>query len=667
MSTAVHELPLFGLGESSALLASIDSLEQVILSNSGEDVFEEVVKLLFAKLYDERANQGAEQFAAHVNSAKLAPTVRQLFAQAHDRWPRIFSEHSEIRLTDSVLQAAARELAPYRLSQTSLSILDAALEKLLTRSAKGAMGQYFTPRNVVSLAVDVLNPIANEIVLDPACGSAGFLISALKSADDVGEHPQLYGIDFDVKAFRLAQIMAEVAAGGCITLSRRNSLDPQGRDLDGDQPSGLEGFCPSSFSDVILTNPPFGGDVTDLQILPSYQCFFKSRGGKNAGKVPRELLFVERCVQLLKAGGRAAIVVPQGIVANASTAYFRQMLLSECTLLGVVGLHPYAFMPHTGVKTSVIFLEKAASPPDHRVFFAVSRKPGKDSSGAYLTGDGTMCYGNGDDLRSIASHFRSHLAGAGRPWVRPATGEGDCVTGAVPLAEVIRADRFDAEYFDPAVLDLESRLRTSNGKSIRAYVAGRPPVWRRGRHGQIDYVDISSVDNKTGQILPGTISAEEAPSRATYHVNRGDVLVSTVRPERNSVGIVTEEGSQDLIASNGFCVLRPTGISSELLFALCKTRAFRAMLARCATATMYPAVSDDDVLSLPVPDIPEEVAGAVQLAISSAHEHLNQAKLLIGAAISKLDTLLDGPSATAPESGPPPVTAPNKRSRGAKR
>ncbi len=249
------------------------------------------------------------------------------------------------------------------------------------------------------MCVDILQPKPGEIVLNPACGSGGFLIAALQSVEQA-QGIQAVGFDFDVKAFRVAHIMSFAAGNGHITLSRRNSLDAMGKDLDDDASFESSFGSISEFkANVILTNPPFGGNVTDPGVLRQYEC----RDRKHRAKMPRELLFIERCVQLLKPGGRAAIVVPQGILANASLDFFREWLAKECEILGVVGLHPFAFLPHTGVKTGVLLLSRQRrndAVSRSRIFFALSEKPGKDSSGRFEATDGAASYRRKDDLHS---------------------------------------------------------------------------------------------------------------------------------------------------------------------------------------------------------------------------------------------------------------------------
>jgi type I restriction enzyme M protein len=623
-----------GLFPITDVAGAIQRLEQVILSHCGEDAFDETLKLLLAKLHDEQ--RGTKLFRPAATRADTSAAIRCLFADAITAFAGLYPSSETIHLPDNVIYEAAQDLAGLALRGTALPVLDATLEHLLTRSAKGSMGQYFTPRNVVAMCVDILQPRAGEIVLDPACGSGGFLIGAIQSVQRAhGESIRAVGFDFDVKAFRVARIMAIAAGNGNIVLSRRNSLDPTAEDLDeGNSFDSAFGCIRDFAADVILTNPPFGGDVTDPAVLRHYKC----RDSKHRTKMPREILFIERCVQLLKPGGRAAIVVPQGILANASLDFFREWLRKHCEILGTVSLHPYAFLPHTGVKTCVLFLGHLGNDGSERsnVFFAINTKPGKDSAGRFEAVDGASSYGHSDDLRQIAGRFRTFL---GTDPISDPTddGHGFVVRSVtVPRSEVMQNRRLDPEYYDSDVMRLSRQLERIGSVPLRSLTqpAG---TWKRGNGGTIDYVDISAVDKSTGEALPTEIDVAEAPSRASYVAGLGDVLVSTVRPDRNTVGLITSVGDRKLVASNGFCVMRPTAVAPELLFAYCKTSTFRKLVTRAATATMYPTVADHDVLDVLMPFIGTEAEHDIIQTIRDAQEALREGRRLLAAAAQRME------------------------------
>jgi type I restriction enzyme M protein len=137
--------------------------------------------------------------------------------------------------------------------------------------------------------------------------------------------------------------------------------------------------------DILMANPPFAGDIKESRILSKYE-LSKNAAGKMASKVGRDILFIERNLDFLKPGGRMAIVLPQGRFNNSSDKYIREYIAERCRILAVVGLHGNVFKPHTGTKTSVLFVQKwddALCPrkEDYPIFFATMQEPSKDNSG----------------------------------------------------------------------------------------------------------------------------------------------------------------------------------------------------------------------------------------------------------------------------------------------
>jgi len=144
--------------------------------------------------------------------------------------------------------------------------------------------------------------------------------------------------------------------------------------------------------DIILTNPPFAGEIKGV-LLNKYDLGFKwdknfEKTSKHQNKVSRDILFIERNLSFLKPGGRMAIVLPQGVLNNTQAEYVRKFIMAKARILAVVGLHGNTFRPHTGVKTSILFLQKwdesKEIPKDYPIFMAVSKKGGKDNSGDYI-------------------------------------------------------------------------------------------------------------------------------------------------------------------------------------------------------------------------------------------------------------------------------------------
>ncbi len=173
--------------------------------------------------------------------------------------------------------------------------------------------------------------------------------------------------------------------------------------------------------DIVLTNPPFAGEIKGI-LLNRYDLGFKwdkefQKISKHQNKVSRDILFIERNLNFLKPGGQMAIVLPQGVFNNSQSEYVRQFIIKKARILAVVGLHGNTFKPHTGTKTSVMFLEKLDEkdiPKDYPIFMAVSKRGGKDNSGDYVykkDSEGNVMYDASGkkiinhDLDEIAEEF----------------------------------------------------------------------------------------------------------------------------------------------------------------------------------------------------------------------------------------------------------------------
>jgi len=401
----------------------IQGMEELVLANAGVDVFNEVFKLIYAKLYDEKIAQerrgGEIEFRKYKDSRKTYEIINDLFKKSIDEWPGTFDGAEKIELSAEHLQICIGLLENILLFGSDLEVIDAAFEYLMPEAAKTKKGQYFTPRHVIRMCVKMLNPKDKEYIIDPACGSGGFLIHAMywvwkrdyKRATSAAKYSYankyLFGLDFDDKMKKISQALMLIAGDGRSHIFKLNSLDA--RDWQGDEPEKLKAradllsllhhfrnieeekdnqktFRHFDFA-LLLTNPPFAGEIRDQAMLRQY-FFSKDKKGHLKNKVERHILFIERCLDFLRPGGRMAIVLPQGILNNINTEYIRNWLFDKARILAVVGLHGNTFKPHTGTKTSVLFLQKWQKDKqplkDYPIFMAVSKKPGKDNSGEYI-------------------------------------------------------------------------------------------------------------------------------------------------------------------------------------------------------------------------------------------------------------------------------------------
>lgn len=660
--------------------SSFAEFEQLLVSNSGEDAFDVAVQLLTAKLFDEhevaRGRRGA-QFTLAGTPASVHERINAIYRRAIRQWPDLGTSRATIEIAPEQLARCLRPLVGWRILDSDLSHLDAALERLVAKDAKGALGQYFTPRDVIRMCVTALNPGAEDRLIDPACGSGAFLYEAIQYAREQRQGaPRCLGIDLGQRSVRVATLLSHAVDPDALRVHRGNSLD--GRAYASARPKEWAPFLGEPDGDgaasrpwgawhdlrcsVLFTNPPFAGEIDDPTVIAAYDSQ-RRRGASRKGSVGREHLFVERAVHLLEPGGRLAIVVPQGILANSTAAYLRKWVMERCRVLAVVGLHPYSFLPYTGVKTAVLFLERPrrgeAVPREYPIAFATSRAPGRDSSGRATGQSDYEQIG-----RSLAAFFRREK----RRWASASAKAPDAAVETVSVAEVIAHDRLDAEYHAHDIRSLYQELQAKASATLGDKVARSVERFSRGEHDEIDYLDISSVDARSGIALPTRVDAAEAPSRASYVVRTGDVLVSTVRPDRNVVALVTRKGDVPVVASNGFCLLRADGVPPELVFAYCKTDAFRRLLARRATASMYPAATDRDVLELPFVQPDGRSVASIVSKVKQGLAMMESARAAIAAAVAEMEAVVARASGDAASADAPPRAAARpKRGRTARK
>jgi type I restriction enzyme M protein len=343
-------------------------IEEVVLATSGEDAFELVFGVAAARVVGKTKATSSSIRAVSRAHPELAVTM-----------PRDANEELVARV--DALLARALEGGDARLQG-----LDAVFESLVPRVAKGDKGQFFTPRHVVDFVVKALAPKARDVVVDPACGSGAFLAHARAAAAKA----QTFGSDVDPRAIRVARLVA---------LS-------QGRD-----PASIvraDGLRGKHFPDatIVATNPPFAGraDADGFEVA-------------SVVRTPeRDVLFLERAVDLLRPGGRLGIVLPYNKATGSSFSGLRRWLVGRARIFAVVGLPRETFMPHTSQRTFVLFAKRrGAGEKPHageRAIFAVSERAGKDAAGdPVLRRDGRL--GLDHDLDEVLAELVPFLATEG--------------------------------------------------------------------------------------------------------------------------------------------------------------------------------------------------------------------------------------------------------------
>lgn len=385
------------------------------------------------------------QFRNIGTDKQVKDNFEELFLEAQNKWKGIFPQSTQLspRMTPSHTAICISYLQNIKLFNSNLEVVDEAFEYLVNKSNKGEKGQYFTPRYIIDMCVKMLNPTPDEFMIDTASGSCGFPVHTifkiwselnpdeehLFTAQDKTKEQikyvqeKIFAIDFDDKAVRVGKTLNIIAGDGQTNVLLLNSLDYEswndaakdstfqqdfGRGFanlqelreNKKETNGRKDFRNFQF-DILMANPPFAGDIKDSKIITKYELGKKYQTKKvieankekillvHKGwheKISRDILFIERNLNMLKSGGRMAIVLPQGRFNNSSDKAIRNFIAEHCRILAIVGLHGNTFKPHTGTKTSVLFVQKwdkklCPRKEDYNIFFATQKISGKDNSG----------------------------------------------------------------------------------------------------------------------------------------------------------------------------------------------------------------------------------------------------------------------------------------------
>ncbi len=433
------------------LLFTFRTCHDIISVNEGHSkqaAFFEFLKIIFCKIQDERNVLKPIEFYT-TSSERNYPDgqlsvknrITKLFKEVKKRNSKIFDANDEIKLEPRTIAQIVGELQKYSLLNTNIDFKGKAYEEIVGSNLRGDRGEFFTPRNVMHMVVDMINPKEGEKVLDSSCGTGGFVVTAMNSviAKLTAKMEQTYGnkedwsgdirkgfddtisqiaaenfFGFDinpdlVKATKMNMVMNNDGSGNIIQL---NTLLPP--ILWGDDrkkiiqkametPQPITNIRSIGVFDVIVTNPPFGSKIpiSDQQILEQFDLghsWDKDENGnwhKNInlrGSVPPEQIFIERIIQLLKPGGRAAIVLPDSIFSSPGLEFIRTWLLYNTRIIASIDLHADTFQPHNGTQCSVLFIVKKTESekaeenrinqmPDYDIFMAMIEHIGHDKRG----------------------------------------------------------------------------------------------------------------------------------------------------------------------------------------------------------------------------------------------------------------------------------------------
>lgn len=408
----------------------------------------QMINLIFCKIYDERFTKPDDivSFRAGLNEDpfEIQSRILKLFSEVKRQYKDVIHEDDSLTIDAKSLRYIVGELQLYSLQESSRDAVGAAFEVFIGPSLKGGQGQFFTPRNVVEMVVDIVNPGPDDKIMDPACGSGGFLVEALRyvwrKAEERGaelswpEHEieaekqkiaikNFFGIDKDSFLSKVAKAYLAILGDGRGGIHCENSLeDPADWSPETRNDIKFETF------DVVLTNPPFGKklSIDSESILEKYDLGYRwakddngvFQKGKRYDKQPPQILFIERCLDLLKPGGTLGIVLLESIFGMPKYRYVVDYIRNRAKILAVITLPEEVFQPETHAKCCVVVCEKfhvgetLSDVGDYKIFMCQTKWCGHDSRGnktAVYDAEGKETIL--DDIPLVADQFNKLMRG----------------------------------------------------------------------------------------------------------------------------------------------------------------------------------------------------------------------------------------------------------------
>jgi type I restriction enzyme M protein len=415
------------------LLSVFKTCHNYIYANEGlsnQDTFDEFLKVLFVKMADEKdrssdkvqfwITEDEEKEILEGKASDFFDRVDKLFKEVKKRYYDIFDENEKINLKKETIAFVVAQIKNFNFSFVSTDVKGAAFQTFIHSHYRGERGQFFTPSPITHLCVEILEPKQNELIIDPACGSGGFLVTAMKhvvnkslsreekeNPDKLANFTREYaenfirGIDINPRLARVAKMRMVLEDDGHTGIFSSDALDSFEKIKIRANEMGASKIKEEGF-ELLFTNPPFGsrGRVRNKAILSQFELARKWQRDKKTGywnkhvnkimddQVP-DIIFIERCLQFLAPYGRLAILLPDGDLTNSSLGYVRQWLRNDSRILAVISLPPETFVPYgAGVKASILFLQKLPKKElellkkkDYPIFMGIIEKIGYDIRG----------------------------------------------------------------------------------------------------------------------------------------------------------------------------------------------------------------------------------------------------------------------------------------------
>ena len=613
--------------------------------------FDELTKLLFLKIYDERETPKYYEFMTLANESQKETVERtqKLFDKAvsdpryHDVFLTRYNKVTETRLDllPQTIYQIVQQLQGYSLVNTTetikgVDIKGEAYEQMVGGTFRGELGQYFTPREIVDFMVKMLDPDKNDKVLDPACGSGGFLIMCIKHIKEriKEENPNLseseinsqikyfcehniFGLDINPRMARVAKMNMIMHGDGHSGIFNMNGLFVAPYDSDNARKEIKE----NTFN-IVFSNPPFAGFEKDTEVLKDFDL------GKNKGKtrsVTKEVVFVERIQKLLKNEGKAALVLPQGIFSDKTLKYARDYIKEHCKILALIELPHWAFRPTgTGVRGSLLFIQKVDHvPKDYNVFVSRVENIGFDSKGRVFK----------NDLDKVWEAYQNPAKKDLVKFSELDSCLGYTDTGRIDPQFFTRESREKLDLFKGSTYPLK-QLQEVVAFSRERFNPKKEP------EKEYIYIEVNDVSVRTGKIRKRFRFGKDV-TQGTLIVHEGDLIISRRWPDRGAIAFIPKDLDGSLLVSE-FSVLKVNEklVIKEYLYDLLRSRPVLDMIDIYSTGEMSHRISEDDLkaIKIPVPDKPVQhaIVGEMNKLKKEANALLEKANELHNQANMKL-------------------------------
>jgi type I restriction enzyme M protein len=594
--------------------------------------FDEMSKLMFTKIYDERFTKNGEyyrfQIGTHEEQRDVARRMKEIYSEIQEKETEVFK--GEIELPDLLLFRLVEILQDLSFSRTDLDVKGRAFEKFLGMLFRGEYGQYFTRREIVEFMVDMLEPTKDDIVLDPACGSGGFLLYAMdrvrrkaekdyqgdqRAIDEIYWYfpvQNIFGIEVNDRIARIAMMDMVIHEDGHTNIENNDSLsDPSKFNPKRDIRLGKY--------TLLMTNPPFGAKAEDPEILSQYELGSKQRLRKSQRT---EILFIERCLDYLRPGGRMGIVLPDGILTNSSLQYVRDFIDRKAKVLAIVSLPQSAFVPvGAGVKASLVFLQKkrfdGQELGNYPIFMAIAEHIGYDATSRP----------DKNELPEILGEYDEFLQG--RREFNPAF---------VVFKDDIKG-KLDCFYYQPRFIENARRLSKSAyplkllgeiianiryGAYIEPKYASKGTLFLRATNIRSNDLDIGDAK---------FIDEIQAKRLANYLLQPGDILIVRSGVNVGDVACVDEAIAGSLHGSYSIKIRMANGINPKYVSVFLNSALGKAQIDRLKGRSAQPNISVPELKSIKIPlpprEIQDEIADIVDKAYKRRKEKLAEAKELV--------------------------------------